>query len=180
VNVASLSSGVAALATGFFHSCAATTGGRAKCWGYNLNGRLGDGTTTNRLKPVYVTGFGPPDLRETVLANPPASASQGASFNVTDTTKNEGDVLAAASTTRYYVSLDKLKDTSDVLLTGSRAVPALAVGATSSGTVSVTVPLTTPLGTYYLLACADDLKVVPESKEGNNCRAATLQVQVTP
>jgi hypothetical protein len=104
---------------------------------------------------------------------------QGGSFNVTDTTKNVGTGPAGASTTRYYLSLDKIKSLDDRLLDGSRAVPALLAGASSSGTVLVTVPPATPLGTYYLLACADDLKVVKESKEGNNCRASASQVQVT-
>jgi alpha-tubulin suppressor-like RCC1 family protein len=31
-----------------------TLGQRAWCWGNNGQGRLGDGTTTNRLKPVLV------------------------------------------------------------------------------------------------------------------------------
>ena len=31
-----------------------------------------------------------------------------------------------------------------------------------------------------LLACADDTKLVPESKEGNNCRASSATVAVGP
>ena len=36
------------------HSCATLTDGTARCWGNNVNGRLGDGTSTNRLLPVIV------------------------------------------------------------------------------------------------------------------------------
>jgi len=32
-------------------------GGSVQAWGYNANGELGDGTTTNRLTPVTVTGL---------------------------------------------------------------------------------------------------------------------------
>ena len=38
------------------HTCGVTTSGSAYCWGYNGYGRLGDGTATNRLKPVKVSG----------------------------------------------------------------------------------------------------------------------------
>jgi subtilase family serine protease len=54
----------------------------------------------------------------------------------------------------------------------------LAPGASSSASITVTVPSSTPLGTYDLLACADDQKVVAETNEANNCRAAAMQVSV--
>jgi alpha-tubulin suppressor-like RCC1 family protein len=40
----------------FEHSCGVTTDYRAYCWGSNDRGQLGDGTTTQRLKPVAVAG----------------------------------------------------------------------------------------------------------------------------
>ena len=43
------------LAPGVNHSCALATTGAAYCWGYNVDGRLGDGTTTDRTMPVAVT-----------------------------------------------------------------------------------------------------------------------------
>jgi hypothetical protein len=119
-----------------------------------------------------------PDLVETSVSNPPATVTQGGSFPVTDTVQNQGAAGAGASTTRYYASLDIVKSGDDVLLTGSRSVPALAVSATSTGTVTVTVPGSTPPNTYFLLACADDTTVVAESNEGNNCIASATTVQV--
>ncbi len=116
-----------------------------------------------------------PDLRETTAATTPAAPARapGTTFSVTDTAQNIGAVASAASTTRYYLSLDGVKNAGDTLLTGSRVVPALGAGLTSSGTVTVTIPTTTPLNTYLLLACADDLNGVVESAEGNNCVAAS-------
>jgi hypothetical protein len=119
------------------------------------------------------------DLRVSSLTNPPATRADGGSFAVTDTTANKGTAAAPASTTRYLLSLNTTKGTGDVLLSGARAVPKLAVGATSKGTVTVTIPVGTKAGTYYLLGCADDRKVVTESNELDNCRASTTTIKVT-
>ena len=44
----------ASVSVGDSHTCGRTPTGAAYCWGLNLGGRLGDGTTTNRLTPVAV------------------------------------------------------------------------------------------------------------------------------
>jgi alpha-tubulin suppressor-like RCC1 family protein len=44
------------VSAGDYHSCAVTTDNRAYCWGFNGNGQLGDGTTTDRHTPVAVAG----------------------------------------------------------------------------------------------------------------------------
>jgi alpha-tubulin suppressor-like RCC1 family protein len=38
------------------HTCGVTTANVGYCWGFNLTGQLGDGTTIDRLRPVKVVG----------------------------------------------------------------------------------------------------------------------------
>jgi alpha-tubulin suppressor-like RCC1 family protein len=57
VSVSGLVSGVDAITTGFWHTCALIAGGEVMCWGFNGDGELGDGTTTDRLTPVSVIGL---------------------------------------------------------------------------------------------------------------------------
>lgn len=118
------------------------------------------------------------DLAETAVGNPPATAALGGNFSVTDTVFNQGTVSAGASATRYYLSLDTLRNKGDLLLTGGRSVPALKPGVTSTGSASVTLPTATLSGNYFLLACADGGSVVPEGNETNNCKASSTTVQV--
>src|SRR5262249_57778459 len=117
----------------------------------------------------------------TVTSNPAAPVRvPGGTFSVTDTVKNAGVVPSASSSTRYYLSLDAVKNAGDTLLSGSRVAPALAAGATSSGSVTVTIPANIPLNNYFLLACADDTNTAMETDEANNCVAsATAIVTVT-
>lgn len=57
VTVQGLDSGVQSLSAGNNHTCAVLTGGALKCWGGNLDGQLGDGTTVSRYAPVAVSGL---------------------------------------------------------------------------------------------------------------------------
>ena len=49
--------GFSQVAVGEGHSCAMKTDGTVWCWGANSSGQLGDGSTTNRTRPVQVVGI---------------------------------------------------------------------------------------------------------------------------
>jgi hypothetical protein len=50
-------SGIVDLHAGYDFSCALLTSGDVSCWGWNDQGQLGDGTTTDRIVPTNVVGL---------------------------------------------------------------------------------------------------------------------------
>ncbi len=55
VSVVGLGGKAISVAAGFHHTCAILSDSSMKCWGYNFNGALGDGTVINKNTPVAVT-----------------------------------------------------------------------------------------------------------------------------
>ncbi|MEJ2205749.1 MAG: hypothetical protein P8170_16750, partial [Gemmatimonadota bacterium] len=56
VAVPNLGDGVVEITAGAMHTCALLEGGTLYCWGQNLRGELGDGTTQDRVRPTLVAG----------------------------------------------------------------------------------------------------------------------------
>lgn len=57
VDVKGLANSVTSVSSGWGYTCALTTSGGVKCWGYNGKGQAGDGTTTGRTTPSEVTAL---------------------------------------------------------------------------------------------------------------------------
>lgn len=109
----------------------------------------------------------------------PASMNSSGSFTITTKIKNIGKKKALDKfTTQYYLSSDNSYSSNDILLEGSRAMPALKPKKISTGKSILTVPSTTPTGNYYLIACVDRMNNIAESNETNNCTASKTTIGV--
>lgn len=93
----------------------------------------------------------------------------GTSISLTVTAINNGSTTAGASTLGYFLSPDANYTTTPNYLIGTDAVPSLAVGATSTQTLSVDVSMSSvPCGTYYVFFVFDHTNQVTESNENDN------------
>jgi subtilase family serine protease len=141
----------------------------------DANNVVAESNETNNATAQRIT-IGPPDLVVSSLVVP-TSATRGATITVTDTTKNSGQGLAAASATRFYLSPTAALGPGAALLSGSRLVGALPPGATSSGSTGLTIDAGTAPGVYYLIAVADGDSAVAEASETNNTAARKITVR---
>lgn len=114
-----------------------------------------------------------PDLEVSAL-RAPQKTSAGALITVEDTTINKEPVASGGSTTKFYLSTDKVFG-GDALL-GSRAIPALGPEAKSAGSTTVTIPLATAPGKYFLIGVADADGAIAETNETDNTRARAITV----
>ena len=118
--------------------CAATSEGKASCWGYNANGQLGNGTRANSNTPILVNATG-------VLAGDSvAGVSVGGNSSCAATSKGRVACWGANSAgqlgngTRADSSVPVAVDTSGVL--AHRDVMSLSTGQGSVYAVATSLP----------------------------------------
>ena len=101
------------LAAGYMYTCvvpnAGADAGKVKCWGLNDYGQLGDGTTTDRLEPVFVSGL--TDVEQITLGYNHACALIGTGVDAgkvkcwgTNFSGQLGDGTTTSSSTPVFVS----------------------------------------------------------------------------
>jgi subtilase family serine protease len=112
----------------------------------------------------------PPDLIVSAFTSPLVGGS-GAAIIVNDTTKNQGGGPSEPSGTAFYLSANASFDATDIFL-DTRPVLALAPNTVNSGPTTLTIPSTTAVGSYYIIAKADASNAIPETLENNNTKAA--------
>ena len=77
--VSALPSAAVQIAAGYYSSYAMLVDGSVWAWGWNSGGQLGDGTTTDRLSPVRIEGYG----ADTAMRLPPGGNRASTMFVVT-------------------------------------------------------------------------------------------------
>lgn len=118
------------------------------------------------------------DLAVSMFANIPTSAAPGSVLALTATTRNLGTVATQAPcVTKCYLSAD-LAVGNDIYLGQLIVVSGLAPGAGAPGRGILTVPVDTPPGAYYVLACADAGGELSELNEGNNCLTSSTKILI--
>jgi CARDB len=120
-----------------------------------------------------------PDLVVKSVTVAADEAEVGSTLEATDRTFNRGARRAPRSTTGYWLSVDQARGGGDVPV-GSRQVPRLRPDTGNTGSADIQVPAELATGEWYVIACADAAKVIPEAQESNNCRATAAPLQVVP
>jgi subtilisin family serine protease/subtilase family serine protease len=121
---------------------------------------------SGRSNEASATPKAPSDLVVSAMTVP--SGGGGATLTVSETTRNQGSVTSAPTTTRFYLSVNSFLDAADTVLAGVHAVPPLPPGGTSVASVPLDIPASVAAGTYYIVAKADADAVEAETSETNN------------
>ena len=147
-------------------------------YGACVDSVTGESSTANNCSTSVQVDVAEPEGPDLVVGTPTVSDSSpetGDSFTLSATVRNTGDGASAATTLRYYRSMDATISSSDTSV-GTDAVGTLAASGTSAESISVTAPATA--GTYYYGACVDS--VTGESSTANNCSGSVTVTVEAP
>ena len=143
VNVSGPTTGTTAITAGGYHTCSLNVSGEMKCWGYNSNGQLGDGTITNRSVPVLVSSFTriettPPTV--TLARSGATSTSATLTFTITG---NENITCSTLSTSEGVdFTFTNISAITSITQTSSTLCTITATSSAAADAVTVTSTLT--------------------------------------
>ncbi|MFL5887164.1 MAG: CARDB domain-containing protein, partial [Thermoleophilaceae bacterium] len=123
------------------------------------------------ILPALAFGRARADLQVSALAGGHAESG----LHLRATVRNSGGAASRRSTVGFWLSSDGRRDRGDVRLGGS-ALKALRPGRSVHVSKSVRLPAAMPAGARLVLACADELSRVRESRESNNCRTTRISL----
>ena len=121
----------------------------------------------NLSAPAYqVYKIAAVDLVMTHVSKTATTVKRGASFAITNAARNIGTLRSLPFKISFYLSTDRIITPADMKLSGYRTIPFGLAGQTSTliAATTVTVPIATPSGIYYVAACIDSDKLVSESE----------------
>jgi hypothetical protein len=129
---------------------------------------------------ITVNGGNLADLVMTALSTTATVVRPGTSLSTSSSVRNSGTAASGSSSVVIFsLSGDaNYGGADDVTLTPTRTISSLSVNGTSTATLTLTVPVSAPVGTYYLCATADGNSTINESNESNNTRCTTQTIQV--
>ena len=97
-----------------------------------------------------------------------SSLTEGSDFSVNFTIKNQGEGAAAASNVGIYFCESTVFDASTAVFHTDASMSSLAAGASSSESVSFSLPAALVTGTYYVFVVANDGDTITESNYTND------------
>ena len=127
--------------------------------------------TNNTLARAVAIG---PDLDVSSLTVP-AKGGAGLVLAVSDVIVNLGGGSAGGTMTRFYLSTNSSLDATDTLV-GGRSTAGLAPTETSSASTTLTIPVGTASGTYYVIVKSDADGAVTETSETNNTFVRSVRI----
>jgi hypothetical protein len=112
--------------------------------------KVTESNESNNVGSVVVS-LNAPDLSVVGQTTPITVTAFGSNVTFNSTTKNNGNGVAAASTTKYWLSNDKVWDASDIAL-GSQSINSLNGGASQSTNFTFAYNSSWGTGTKYILS----------------------------
>lgn len=120
-----------------------------------------------------------PDLIISSASSTVNTVAPNGKVSLSNSVKNQGSAAAGSFVVAFHLSGDtSYGGTDDVVISATRTVTSLSAGATNTNSTNLTVPSSTPTGTYYICVQADSADVITEGNETNNTRCTTNTIQV--